>query len=114
MRDPPQLEDEARGNGAELRPERALWRWEDVEPRGDGHGGRGRLGSGGTGLRPKKRCQKFQERASSTPGGAERSASTKARSPKRSRAKGRDFDRLVRKELDLNWDGRVDPARPSI
>src|SRR5580765_2259353 len=26
-------------------------------------------------------------------------------------ADGRDIDRLVRKELDLNWDGKVDVAR---
>src|SRR5688500_1425176 len=26
-------------------------------------------------------------------------------------AEGKDFDRLARKELDLNWDGKVDVAR---
>ena len=39
------------------RPERALGEGQHVEPRREGHGGRGRLGSGGAGRPNRTRCQ---------------------------------------------------------
>src|SRR5205085_5702928 len=79
------VKDEVARERHELGPQGPLRRRQDIEPCGEGHGS-GRCGRGGGGCPKKNRCQKFQDRASMTPGGALRSASRNASSPRTSRA----------------------------
>src|SRR5689334_15026870 len=74
------IKNEALGDVSELWPEGSLGGRKDVESRQKVRHGSGRSGRGG-GRRPKKRCQKFQDFGSITPGGACSSASSNAGSP---------------------------------